>query len=306
MTSRILSEREVQQLASWPGEVARSDLAAFFTLSIEDLRWLRSFRSPRAAPDRLGLAVQLCALPFLGFIPAELTATPAEVVERLAQRIGVAPGELARYVQLVSERSRREHAQAVITRAGWRTCGPGEWRALAEWLVTRALEHDTQSVLFAQALDHLQAEKIVRPGPDRLMRAVATARASATREIHQRLLPVLIPELCTRLDALVVTDPDLGVAPLVWLGDGATGASPESVKAELVKLAHLRGLGADRLDLSAIPPERLRQLAMIARRSTPRALRQMAAEMLGTFPFTLPHELADGQRRWLRSSDGSA
>ena len=28
--------------------------------------------------------------------------------------------------------------------------------------------------------------------------------------------------------------------------------------------------------------------------------------MLGTFPFTLPHELADGQRRRLRIGDGSA
>jgi len=33
MPSRILSDREVEQLASWPEEVARSDLAAFFTLA---------------------------------------------------------------------------------------------------------------------------------------------------------------------------------------------------------------------------------------------------------------------------------
>src|ERR1700710_402471 len=96
MPSPILCDREVEQLASWPEEVARSDLAAFFTLSIEDLRWVRSCRSRHAKPDRLGLAVQLCALPFLGFIPTELTATPTEVVECLAKRIGVPPKELAR------------------------------------------------------------------------------------------------------------------------------------------------------------------------------------------------------------------
>jgi len=118
MPSRILSDREVEQLASWPDEVARSDLAAFFTLSFEDLRWVRSFHSSRAAPDRLGLAVQLCALPFLGFIPADLTATPPEVIERLAARIGVAPRELARYVELVSERSRREHKRSSSGRGG--------------------------------------------------------------------------------------------------------------------------------------------------------------------------------------------
>jgi Domain of unknown function (DUF4158) len=49
--------------------------------------------SARAAGDRLGLAVQPCALRFLGFVPANLTAAPAEVVERLAKRVGVArPG----------------------------------------------------------------------------------------------------------------------------------------------------------------------------------------------------------------------
>jgi len=59
------------------------------------------------------------------------------------------------------------------------------------------------------------------------------------------------------------------------LGTGATTASAESVKAEVGKLAYLRDLGADRLDLSAVPPERLRQLAAVARRSTPGAMRDM-------------------------------
>lgn len=77
---------------------------------------------------------------------------------------------------------------------------------------------------------------------------------------------------------MVTTDAGLGVAPLVWLGNGATTASPESVKTEVAKLAYLRNLGAGHLDLSVIPPERLRQLAALARRPAPSALRQMAAE----------------------------
>lgn len=110
------------------------------------------------------------------------------------------------------------------------------------------------------------------------MRAVSTARVTATEEIRRRLDPQLAPERCDQLNALVVTDAELGVARLVWLNDGATSASAEWVKLEVAKLAYLEGLGAHRLDLSAIPPERLRQLATLARRSTPRALRQMAPE----------------------------
>jgi len=114
-----------------------------------------------------------------------------------------------------------------------------------------------------------------RPGLDRLMRAVATARVTAEEQVHRRLAPLLTPERCAQLDSLLATGLDLGVAPLVWLGDGATTASPDSVEAVVAKLAYLCNLGADRLDLSVVRPERLRQLAAVARRSTPSALRQM-------------------------------
>ena len=278
MASRALPDDELERLATWPPEVSRADLVAHCTLSLDDARWARSFRSPSARADRLGLAVQLCALRFLGFVPADLAAAPGEVVQRLADQLGVPAGGLSRYADQVSGRSRREHVALVVARAGWRACGRGEWKALGDWLVARALEHDTASVLFALALEHLRAEHVVRPGLDRLVRAVATARANAAEEVHRRLGPVLGPERRAQLDALVDTDPELGVAPLVWLGDGATSASPESVKAEVAKLAFLRDLGADRLDLSAVPPERLRHLASLARRSAPRALRQMAPE----------------------------
>lgn len=274
MPTRSLSNAEIERLTTWPFEVAHSDLVAYFTLGVDDLRWVSS---QRGDANRLGLAVQLCALSFLGFVPHDLSATPDEVVARL-ERVGVAPSALGHYCREVGGRLRREHVARVVKRAGWTVCGRGEWKALGDWLVARALEHDTPSVLFRQALDHLRAERIVRPGLDRLMRAVASARVTADEEVHRRLRPQLTPPCCEQLDALVTTDPALGVAPLVWLGHGATSASPESIKAELAKLAYLRELGDDRLDLSVVPPERRRQLAALARRSTPNALRQMAPQ----------------------------
>lgn len=275
MAAKALSDDEAEQLSTWPPEVARSDLAVHFTLSVADLRWIRSHRG---AVERLGLAVQLAGLGFLGFVPADLAGTPAEVVSFVAIQVGAAPASFARYVREVDGRTRRRHIAAVVAQAGWRTCGRGEWKALGDWLRARALEHDTPSVLFHQALGQLRADRVVRPGLDRLARAVSAARMRAQDEIRRRLDPQLTPDRCEQLDALVDTDADLGVARLVWLGDGATSASAESVKAEVAKLGYLEDLGAHRLDLSAVPPERLRQLATLARRSTPRALRQMAPE----------------------------
>ncbi len=262
-------------MSSWPGEVARSDLAAYFMLSLEDLRWLRSHRG---AGERIGLAVQLAVLRFLGFVPAELSDAPREVARHVGEQIGVAAATFTRYAREVDARTRRRHVADVIEHAGWRTCGPSDWSALGGWLTARALEHDTPSILFGQALDQLRAERIVRPGLDRLMRTVSTARADARKEIRRRMDPELTPERCDELDELLVNDPTLGMARLVWLGAGATSASSDAAKTEVAKLAYLEALGADRLDLSAIPPERLRQLAIVARRSTPRALRLMDPE----------------------------
>jgi len=275
MAPRVLSDAEFEALTTWPSAVAHSDLVEYFSLDVEDLRWARSHRG---SATRLGLAVQLCALRFLGFVPGDLATAPAEITDRLAERLGVAASTLARYSDDVDGRLRRLHVASVIERAGWRSCGPGERKQLADWLVARALEHDDASLLFGQVLEHLRAERIVRPGLDRLLRSVGEARAAADKEVHWRLRPQLNPKRCEQLDALVVTDPDLGMAPLVWLDRGATGFAPEAIKAEIAKLSYLRETGADRLDLSAIPPERLRQLATVGRRSTPKALRAMAPE----------------------------
>lgn len=83
---------------------------------------------------------------------------------------------------------------------------------------------DERSTAF-RASNAFRAEHVVRPGLDRLTRAVAGARVTAGEEVRRRLAPILTPERCTQLDALVTTDPELGVAPLVWLGYGATTAS---------------------------------------------------------------------------------
>ncbi len=275
MPTRLLSDPELEQLMAWPPEVAHSDLVEFFTLGREDLRWLRSHAG---TTNRLGLAIQVCALRYLGFIPDDVGTPPAEILARVAKAVGAAPSALSRYVTGVSARVRREHAVSVLGHCGWVTCGKGEFKQLRDWLLARALERDNASLLFGQALEHLRAEKIVRPGLHTLMRTVASTGERAHEEISWRLRPQLTPERCALLDPLVVTDTELGVAPLVWLGEGATSWAPESIKEEIVKLSYLRRLGADRLDLSAIPPERLRQMATVGRRSSPKALKALAPQ----------------------------
>ncbi|MDH5372285.1 MAG: Tn3 family transposase [Acidimicrobiia bacterium] len=272
MATGFLSDAELDALRSWPSEIARSDLAAHFTLDRDAIRWIRSHRNPST---QLALAIQLTALALLGFVP-DISGTPTAVVAFLADQVDVPSTVVGEYAP--SDRVRQQHTAAVIQRLGWSVCGPGEWKRLGDWLVARAREHDAPSVLFRQALTHLRSERIVRPGLDRLMRAVATARTTAAEELYRLLRPVFTPQLREQLDALVDTDEALGTASLVWLHDGATSASPAAVKTEIAKLDYVRHIGADRLDLSVIATDRRRQLAQVARRSTPATLRRMNPE----------------------------
>src|SRR5690606_4029774 len=72
--------------------------------------------------------------------------------------------------------------------------------------------------------------------------------------------------------SLLVVEPKLKSSRLHWLVTGPVKASPNGVDGEVEKLKFLRGLGADALDLSALPAERRRHLAQIGRRLTAQAL----------------------------------
>ena len=73
MPASIFSETELARLASFPEEIPGDDLIKAFTLTGADRR---PRRHPGGATNRLGLALQLCALRYLGFVPRNLSAAP--------------------------------------------------------------------------------------------------------------------------------------------------------------------------------------------------------------------------------------
>lgn len=274
MPVRYPSDPELARLSSWPDEIDVADAVTYFTLSSDDLSWVAGFNR---VENRLGVMVQLCALPWLGWIPDDLSACPAAALDRLAAALAVAPdqaaGLLVAYGGWRGE-TRRTHRAQVLARLGWRWCAAGERKQLDEFLLARALEHDAPTLLLQMACDWLRGEHIVRPAADALARRVASARDAARAETYHRLRPLLSPPRPRQLDGLLDVDPNLGITRLTWLRRGATAATPEVLKAEIDKLEFLRGHGADTLDLSRLPAGRRRLLAEIGRRSTNQALQR--------------------------------
>ena len=142
MPVRFLSDAELARLSSWPDEIAADDLVTYFTLTRDDLDWLAS---TVRVENRLGAAVQLCTLPWLGWVPDDLAGCPPAAARRLAVLLQLAddevPGLLSSYGGWEG-RTRRDHRALVLDRLGWRASSAADRKQLDAFLLARALEHD--------------------------------------------------------------------------------------------------------------------------------------------------------------------
>jgi hypothetical protein len=71
----MFSEDQLEALRSFP-DIGRDDLIWSFTLTPADVAFVDPGRG-RGPADRLGLAVQHSTLPWLGFVPDEVSASAA-------------------------------------------------------------------------------------------------------------------------------------------------------------------------------------------------------------------------------------
>jgi len=268
LATRVFSDVELERLRGFP-DIGRDELIRFFTLTPADVAFVDPGRG-RGPADRIGLAIQLCTLPWLGFVPDDVRRAPPVAVMRVADALGVAARDLVDYGQRA--KTRTEHQRLGARYLHWRAAGPAEIKELDEFLLARAMEHDSPTLLFRLACEYLISAQMIRPGPEIVIRRVAHARAAAGRETYDRMSHLLTPARCAALDELLAVDPTIGMTRLSWLGKGPVEASPAAVKVEVAKLAFLRGLDAHTLDLSGLPAERRRFLATVGRRLTGQAL----------------------------------
>jgi TnpA family transposase len=141
MSSGFLSAAERERWQRFPETIPQDDLAVYFLLSDDDEHEVNRQREPF---NRLGYALQLCTLRYLGFVPTDFTATPEVVVTFVAEQLGIAPHVLALYD---NRRTQSDHRRYVRAYLRFRQATPLDVYALQTWLLARALEHDKPTLL---------------------------------------------------------------------------------------------------------------------------------------------------------------
>lgn len=263
MPVRILTDSERERYECFPRSIPPQDLFSFFTLTDAD----RALVLRRTGDHhQLALALQLCALRYLGFIPADVTTSPAEAVAFVASQLGLASDSLAAYGGRPA--TRRAQVREVQAHLDFRRVSAADIEALSDWLLERALEHDKPSLLFDLASERLRNAKVVPPGVTPLERIVAEIRARAQQVTYNALAPLLSPERRSALDRLLVTDAQTGRTPLAWFKQPAITNSPRAILEAIDKFKSLRDLGVTEWDLSVLNPNRLKFLARLGKKST--------------------------------------
>ncbi len=187
MPVSIFSETELARLASFPEEIPGDDLIRAFTLTGAD-RDLVAIR--RGAANRLGLALQLCALRYLGFVPRNLSAAPRSAACFVADQLEVSPDEIQSY-------ARREQTRFTALHRGSGTprlldapvTGLGRTRSLAGSNGPLSTM-DAPNVLFRLARERLRTERLVFPAPDRIVRLSRPLQLLPRVELAEVLIEV--------------------------------------------------------------------------------------------------------------------
>ena len=263
MPVQFLSEAEHKSLNRFPSEISSEDLNRFFLLSDRELIVLK--QQLRAEHNRLGFALQLCCLRYLGFFPEELQL-PERVIKYVAQQLQVIPELLAFYGKRKS--TQRNHQRKIQALLGYRRASATDTSNLEQWLVERALEHNQPLLLFRMASEYLYQQKIIRIGTTILAKMFSTARIKAQEINYQSLQNLLTTERSAWLDSLLEVEQDETRTRLSWLQRTPTGNNPKQILETLDKISFLQQNQIDTWDLSQFNPNRINYLSKIGMRAT--------------------------------------
>ncbi len=195
----------------------------------------------RSTRNRIGWAVQLGTIRYLGTFLNNPEEVPAVVVAYVAEQLGLEPSAFAGYG---SSEARWDHQEQIRDGYGYTKFEFDQWFALARWLYQRAwIGNERPTLLFGLATKRLVDKKVVLPGVTVLERLVSGTRERAEKRLWATLAAAPTAEQAERLQQLVVVPTGKRLSELDRLRRSPRDISARGVGKALERYESLQAFG---------------------------------------------------------------
>lgn len=242
-------------------DLTDEELAQDWTLSRRDLV---EIRRSRGADNRLGFALQLCAVRQRGrfLTPKACQEVPLRVINHLAFQLGSSPLLL---IVLPSRRSTRvDQEKRVREYLGLATFDDRQASLLKTWLRKQAAQNMLVDELTHAAEQHLRGRNVILPARSTLERLAARVATRTQTSLIATINSRLSPALRDAFDVLLRTTNRR--SRLFALKQFPPEPNPTNIQLYLDYAEELRAIGADQIDLAGVRPETIQHNADLARR----------------------------------------
>jgi len=263
----LLTPEERLRYLQIPPDLGEWELATYFTFTQHDLEIIQQRRRDY---NRLGFAVQLGVLRYLGWTLSDVKEVPVRVLRYVAKQINTGTESFSSYAE--REATKYEHLEEIRKEYGYQTFTLSEYRSLCKYLFPHAMANGNPLHLLHLALEGLRKGKIIFPSIATIERAVWETRKKTEEKIFKLLSVSLTEEQLAKLDRILTAMPESSKTYLAWLREVPSTSSPDSFLKVIEKLQYIRDLHV-RVDTKGIHPNRLRQLSKIGARYEPHSFR---------------------------------
>jgi hypothetical protein len=254
----------------FPVVPSRADLERFCFLDDADRRLIAKRRGDH---NRLGFALQVVTVRYLGTFLADPLEVPTAVTAYVAGQLEIAdPSCVKAYLE--REKTRFEHQWVIAEEYGWRSFADVE-AELTTWVEDRAwTTGDGPGTISDAAVLWLRERRVLLPGVTTLARLVARVRDEVLERLWATLAAMPTDQQARQLEVLLEVPEGSRTSDLERLRTGPTTVSGKALTAALGRAAEIAALGLGDADLSCVPRRRVVELARYGMAGKAPALRR--------------------------------
>jgi TnpA family transposase len=271
MAVRFLTAAQRDRYGRYPDVVTPDDLARCFHLSDDDRAQIPICRGEH---NRLGFALQLTTVRYLGTFLNDPVGVPSPVLLSLSRQLAIPIDGLQRYRK---GEQREVHVTTICNRYGYgEITEPRVGLRLTRWLYGVCWTGTERlGALFDRAISWLLTHKILLPGCTTLERFVVRVRARVEARLWRLLTRGITAQQKDQLQRLLLVPEGDRVSSLDQLRSGPTRISGPAIRAAIDRLNAVRVLGITVPMKARIPSSRIASLARFANRAKAQAISRM-------------------------------